>query len=527
MKLYDYQQELVDAAAGHDNVLLQADTGAGKTRVLARLAQSKTHVLIIAHRNKLITQLSCAFAELNVKHNLVCSISTKKRTSIQQVQKFGKSSLSERVQRYICSIDTIISHYKHNRLDLDQSKHWLILIDEAHHVTDDNKWGKLREIFINHRIVGVTATPCRLDGKPLKNNDGGVFDRLERSKILGNDSVNTLIQRGILSAFKCFARPSLINEDNLRVRNGDYTLSSLIEETLKHSDIMAGNAIDMYKTLAFNKKALGFCVSINVAEETAKAFRNAGISAAAVHSKLSHAAIDDIFWRFENQLINVIFNVDLVGEGIDIPTIDCLIMLRKTASLALYRQWIGRSLRYSKDKQHTIILDHADNIRRHGLPNRHIEWSLVSVPDAEKSNLVPCEHCGFLNKAWTIKCDNCGKTTRGTKELSMRDVQYINLRLVERYRSKEYVRVYEETPASECSASEIRNLKKTDNVKLHNVCNSMALWFFDNVKHHTTRGELEHFLLKNNNIKFWSTHFSYSDIDSRNENKCLKVFNAY
>ena len=214
--LRDYQHELVDKVLSlRDNTLIQADTGAGKTHILAAIAKAFDNVLLIAHRNALVAQLSLEFAKAGLTHSMLCAKSTARRAEALQRKNLGKSLLLQSSTHYICSIDTLISKHKRDFLSIDVHKKWLIIIDEAHHMVEENKWGKLAALFKNSRIIGATATPCRLDGISLKSGNGGIFDSLIQAESLKINSVSTLIKRGFLSSFKCYGVESRLNENNL------------------------------------------------------------------------------------------------------------------------------------------------------------------------------------------------------------------------------------------------------------------------------------------------------------------------
>jgi len=522
--LRDYQKEIVTKVLSlNDNTLIQADTGAGKTRILAAIAKQYTYVLLVAHRNLLVAQLSLEFAKAGVYHRMIASQATTRRAEILHRRNIGRSLISKQASRYVCSIDTLISKSKRSELTIDCNKNWLIIVDEAHHMTEDNKWGKLCDIFKNSRIVGATATPCRLDGVGLKRNKGGVFDTLVQAESLKVNSIDKLIKRGFISSFKCYGIEPRFDISLLKMGKHDYTSKSLIAETGKHVQMMAGDTIKHYKRLARGKQAVVFCVSINFAEITANNFKNAGITAPSIHSKMSRTLIEHIFDLFESKQINVLCNVDMSGEGVDIPAIECLIMLRKTASLTLYRQWVGRTLRTATDKEFAIIIDHADNIKKHGLPDRHITWSLDGVFTDEKSNLIACIECGALTQAWNEQCTECRASLR-SNEVSLRSVEHIDYNLVELHRTRATQQTRDNAIASSVALDEIRYLKVVGG-KAAEMTNKVASWFFDNIKERITRKQAETFFFTNNNMQFWSTHFNLADIRKTNEKKCWRVFN--
>ncbi|HNC11720.1 MAG TPA: DEAD/DEAH box helicase [Cyclobacteriaceae bacterium] len=521
--LRDYQKEIVaEVLSRDDNTLIQADTGAGKTLILAAIARQYTHVLLIAHRNSLVSQLSLEFAKAGLYHCILAAKSTKRRAELLHRRHLFKSALSKQAHRFVCSIDTVLSKAKRSKLTIDCNERWLIIVDEAHHMIEENKWGKLCDIFKNARIVGATATPCRLDGVLLKRGKGGVFDTMVQSKSLKENSIDTLIKRGFISAFKCYGIEPRFDISSLKMGKHDYTSKSLIQETEKHVQRMAGDAVKHYKRLARDKQAVAFCVSINVAETTAENFKSSGIAAAAIHSKMSRTLIDHIFDLFESKKIQVLCNVDMTSEGVDIPAIECLIMLRKTASLTLYRQWVGRSLRPCTGKEFAVIIDHADNIKKHGLPDRHIEWSLDHAPSEQKSNLIACKECGALVKAWEKQCTECGYLLR-INEINPRSVEYIDYMLVELYRTNAEQQSRDNAIASSVACDEISYLSVSGG-KAAEMTNKVALWFFNNIKERVTRKQAEDFFFRHNTMQFWAKHFTLADMKKQNQKKCWRVF---
>lgn len=525
MSLRDYQKELVEKALSvSGNVLIQADTGAGKTKILAAIAKPHTHVLLVAHRNALVSQLSLEFAKAGLFHGMRASKKTARRAEILHRRKIGKSLISAKSQRFVCSVDTLLSKAKRSELTIDCNEKWLIIVDEAHHMIEANKWGKLCEIFKRSRIIGATATPCRLDGVLLKRGKGGVFDVLLQADSLKENSIDTLIKRGFISPFKCYGIEPRFDICALKMGKHDYTSQSQLQETGKHVQAMAGDAVKHYKRLALDKQAVAFCVSIDASEITAARFRYAGIAAAAIHSKMSRTLIDRIFDLFESKQIQVLCNVDMTGEGVDIPAIECLIMLRKTASLALYRQWVGRSLRPCTGKEFAVIIDHADNIKKHGLPDQHIEWSLDRAPAEQKSNLVACKECSALIKAWVDICPECGASLARRTGISASSVEYIDYQLVELYRTKAAQQSRDNAIVSSIACDEIRYLSVSGG-KAAETTNKVAKWFLENIKERITRKQAEAFFLRHNNMQFWSSYFTLADIKKPNQQKCWRVFN--
>lgn len=525
--LRSFQKELAKEALSRcDNVLIQADTGSGKTRVLAEIAKHSDRVLIVAHRNALVSQLSLEFARAGIAHSMFAAKPTKRRAEYLQRTRLGKVLLDGAAKKHVCSIDTLLSKAKRHALGIDASEEWLIIVDEAHHMIDENKWGKLCELFKNCRVVGATATPCRLDGVSLKRGDGGVFDDLIQAEELKTDSITTLIKKGFISPFKCYGVEPCFDVSRLALGKNDYTTASQQSAVGGFVQKMAGDAVSHYKRLANGKQAVAFCISIEFAKETAKTFRANGVAAAAIHSKMGASEVNRIFDLFESRQIQVLCNVDMTGEGVDIPAIEVLIMLRKTASFGLYRQWVGRSLRPCSGKEFAVIIDHADNIRSHGLPDRHIDWHISGALNlVQKSNLVECKKCGFLIKAWCACCPECGAAVK-SDGFSTRDLIYVDVSLVELHRTRKAQDERDGVSAALVPASEIKYLNKKGG-KVDEMATRVARWFFDNIKDKVTRVQAEQFFFKNNNMQFWASRFTLAEISKPSAKKCLKVFDEF
>jgi superfamily II DNA or RNA helicase len=528
--LRSYQSELSNKAlSSTDNVLIQGDTGMGKTPVLCDIAKKSKWVLCIAHRKILVMQLSEQLAKAKVKHGVIATKHTL-RQCILRHRKLGAEYIAVKPIKFVCSIDSLLSRHRRGLLTLDTQLPWRIIVDEAHHMIEDNKWGKLLKLFPNAQIIGATATPCRLDGISLARSKGGCFDSLLQATELKADSAKTLIDKGYLSPFKCFAIQSRIDDSNLKVVNGEYTYKTLSTETGREVINIAGDAVKNYKALAMNTQALAFCLNIDIAKKTADHFVKHGVSAAAIHSKMSSVEAARVFNLFEQKHIKVLCNVDMIGEGVDIPAITTLMMLRKTASLALYRQWIGRSLRPAENKSHAIILDFVNNILEHDLPDKHIEWCLEKPPQAEKSNLFPCPKCKFLNKFWEKDCAECGFIfERGTDETPLVELKYIDLKLVEIHRKEadfKKLKAEKEWLKNNVLCEKLLTEKLAPGYlgeSLNKIKSAQANY----IKEAYSISKANDFLAGTNNKEFWIDNFSIQDANKLSVSKAERAYKQW
>ena len=409
MKFRDYQLDIYNQVVANDSHdLIQLDTGGGKTPILAALGESAPRALFIAHRNVLISQISGTLSDFGLTHGVLAAQTTVRRCVGLQRAEGLDFIQQDHPTRWIASIDSVLARHKRGCLPFDVSGPWWVLIDEAHHVLRGNKWGRLADILPDARFIGCTATPCRLDGHSLHKDRDGLFDRLVQAESLRSDSVTTLIRRGYLSDFRVYSIGAQADESLLRfsAATGDYTLPSLISYTDRST--ILGDAVKHYQRLAPDRQAVAMCVTIQNAEELAEQFRAAGIAAACVSSRMGASDIARRLDAFQNREIKVLTNVDMVGEGFDVPGIEALLMCRKTASLVAYRQWIGRALRPSG--QEAVIVDHVGNVLTHGLPDTPIVWSLHHPPAISRyTNLVACPKCSHTHFGWLAKCPECGE----------------------------------------------------------------------------------------------------------------------
>lgn len=448
ISLRDYQQQAVDEIRvayrdGKKAVLFVLPTGGGKTYTFSYIASSAADkgraTCIIVHRKELLLQASASLSNLGIDHGLISPDFTPK----------------PRAQVQVASVDTLL-----RRLKRQPYKFGLLIYDEAHHVVEGNKWGRVYEQLGKPVMLGVTATPVRTDGKGLGDHAGGVFDAM----VLG-PSVVELIRRGMLINPKVYASPMVPEglDDVKTNRDGSDNLQALAAIVDKPK--ITGSAVQHYSRICPGRRAIVFCSSIEHAKHVRDQFNAAGykfdLLVGAPHmSDTERAAVNKRLRRGE---IHGACTVDLVSEGYDLPDLGCCIMLRPTASEALFLQQVGRVMRPSAGKTECWLLDHVANVgalhngefkRKHGLPNEEREWTLDGrkkkkrkkdeEPEEPKIDIKQCPECFTTHEAAPV-CPNCGfeypvKATRSLEQVDgkLQEVtQEMQQRIAEQERLKQ------------------------------------------------------------------------------------------
>jgi DNA repair protein RadD len=403
VSLRDYQADLIggarDALRRVRRVLVQAPTGAGKTVLASFMVGESTAkgmaCWFICHRAELVEGTSKTFHKFGQPHGVIASGHPLNLKQLAQV----------------CSIDTL-----KNRLEQLKAAGCiprLAIVDEAHHCSAAG-WALVIAWLVANkcRVVGLSATPKRLDGQGLDAH----FDEM----VMG-PSVAWLIEQGHLSDYRAFAPPGP-DMKGVRKQMGDYAKGETEKRVNKPK--LLGDMVEHWKRHAYGLRTVGFGITRAHSHQMAAHFKAAGIPAAHLDGETPKAERRAIIRDYAGGGLPVITNVDLFGEGFDLSalaqtdvTVDCVIQGRPTASLALHLQQIGRGLRPADGKV-AVILDHAGNIRKHGLPDDEREWSLEGKTKGEGKGQaddgppppVICEHCfNAIRRPLPLQCPHCGK----------------------------------------------------------------------------------------------------------------------
>lgn len=378
---YPHQFNLINElrsafSSGYKSVLVQGATGIGKTVISSHVihgAQSKgNRAIFCVHRDNLIKQTANTFHEDGIQFGLI-------KSGVEYDPKFTV---------HIASAQTLVKH-------LDSIEVPTIFFVDECHLSASTTYKTIIDYYRERGvlIVGCSGTPMRLDGKPLSD----LFDTMVQGP-----SVRWLIDNGFLSEFKYYA-PTVPDLSGIKKIAGDYAKNELAERLGGRK--LVGDVISHYKKLAHGKITIVYCVNINHSEMVADQFNEAGIAAAHIDGGTPKDEQKRIFNAVADGEILVLCSVQLVTEGFDLAaqtgrdvTIECVILLRATHSLALYLQMIGRALRRKKNP--AIILDHGGNVLKHGMPDDERVWSLDGKQDGNSSSdqgeikpPIICESC--------------------------------------------------------------------------------------------------------------------------------------
>lgn len=424
VKLRPYQQQLkqgiLDAwAAGHRNVGAVAPTGAGKTVLFSDIvAGNQGPVCTIAHRKELVCQISLALARNGIRHNIIGQDSAIRLANKIHVEELGASYYHPNALTAVASVGTLNSWAKKPAIQRWAQTVTLWIHDECHHILADNGFGKACSLFPNARGLGVTATPCRADGKGLGRHADGIFDIL-----IEGPRQRDLIRQGYLSEYRIFAPPSDLDMSTVPVSStGDWTLPGA-KRAVRKSRVI-GDVVSHYLQLARGKLGVTFATDVETATDIAGQFNAAGVPAAVVSAETPDEQRVATLRRFRYRELLQLVNVDLFGEGFDLPAIEVVSLARPTMSFALFVQQCGRALRVMPGKEYAIIIDHVGNVARHArvveeerklvidLCNREFtldrqERRARSTPD----DVIPtrnCLQCFAVYEAVYRACPYCG-----------------------------------------------------------------------------------------------------------------------
>lgn len=393
--LRSYQQnvynDIVQAIhEGHKGICCVLPCRSGKSYVMAEIiTNAKKKVLVLAHRHTLINQHKELLENLNVMTEKVRVESV--FTEASRLGRYPKDSIG------------------------------LIIIDEAH-LSEAASYRKVCEYYDCH-IIGFTATPSRLDGKPLS-----LFDVL-----ITGISANDLINQGAISNYDYYAPDLGINIESVDVVAGEYNNGQLTE--LMCETAIYGDVLKYYRMLGENRQAVAYCTSVKHSEQTAEMFNQNGISAVSIDGGMSMKERNKRMELFRNGDVQILCNCNLISEGITLPNASVGLLLRPTCSLPLFIQQSCRVLTPVEGKR-AVIIDFVNNVQKHGMPTDSHEWSLGEVLKKRKEfnddgtlSIRQCENCFRCFKT-APKCPYCGYEYK-VKGRELKAIESVELKRIE------------------------------------------------------------------------------------------------
>ena len=356
IKLFDYQEDMKEriekALRLHRSVMAQMPTGTGKTYLLTAVIDSfvsnnpMEKVWIVAHRRELVSQID---------------------ETVRKFHSFSASNTSSLLSSVkAMSIQWLMRHY-----DEIEEEPGMIVIDEAHHALAKT-YKEMWERFPKAKFLGLTATPCRLNGKGFTD----LFDVLVQSW-----AVPEFISKGRLATYDFVSIKSdgvtqrLIDSLQKRGADGDYQN--------KEMDMLLNKkpSIDrLYRSLeeySKDRKGIVYAINISHAQKITKLYQEHGVKAIAIDSKTPAMERQQDIEAFKKGDIQVLVNVDIFSEGFDCPDVEFVQLARPTLSLAKYLQMVGRGLRVAKGKKNCVIIDNVGLYRVFGLPSQVWNWNAM------------------------------------------------------------------------------------------------------------------------------------------------------
>lgn len=314
--------------------LVQAATGVGKTYLAAFDSEKYERVLFVAHRKEILDQAQASFRRV------------RPGATQGRIDQNSKDTTEDIIFASVQTLANMVDSGKFHEKDFDY-----LVIDEFHHAVTDS-YKTITEFFKPKFLLGLTATPDRLDGRDVY----ALCDYNVPYSITLQEAIN----KGILCPFRYYGIYDDTDYSEVPFSNGRYSVSEL--DRLYHQAGQRTELILRYFQKYDPVRTLGFCASRNHADMMAQAFNKAGIPAAAVYTG-SKTQRDEAIDALNKEQIKIIFSVDMFNEGVDIPDVDMVMMLRPTESPTIFLQQLGRGLRKAPNKPYLTVLDFIGNYR--------------------------------------------------------------------------------------------------------------------------------------------------------------------
>jgi len=408
---YSFQKNdiirLLQEIEGRHSPIYVLPTGGGKTHVAAAVildyVRRGKRVLFVAHRREIVGQAvdevygQLVAAGLNEEMVGVVMAGDRRARPVAPVQ--------------IASVDTLRRRTK--------PKADLLILDEAHR-SAAKTWRKLAAYYPKSRRLGLTATPYRLDHRGLAPTfdvivEGPDMERLHAMGVLTMPRIWSVDPGGVNTRLK-----------SVRTVRGDYDKREI--SRIMRGSAMVGPIVQHYERLGHGLRAIVFAVDVRHAKELCRRFKAAGHRAAVLHGETPLAERRETLANLRSGALRVVVNCEILTEGFDCPPAKVCIMARPTKSTGLCLQMVGRFLRPWRG-QRPIVLDHAGNVLRHGLPwaNRPFTLAHGLPKDRRQPEAKACPSCGLTVERATLECSNCGHVFVVARDSSETDGQLVEM----------------------------------------------------------------------------------------------------
>ena len=445
MQLRDYQTDIfnksIDAFRnGSKGICCVLPCRSGKSYIMARMIKgAKGNVLVLAHRHTLIDQHKELLASLGVLNDNVRVASV-----FTEAKRLGQ--------------------FDHNYFNL-------IIIDEAH-LSEAASYRKVCEYYDCRRVL-FTATPARLDGKPLTLAD----------TLITGITAAELIEMGAIADYDYYAPDLGIDTDSVDMVAGEYNNGQLTD--LMCQTAIYGDVLKYCRQLGDNRQAIAYCTSVRHSEQTAQMFTDNGIKSVSIDGSMSQKERNKRMDMFRRGDVQILCNCNLISEGVTLPNASVALLLRPTCSLPLFIQQACRVLTPMQGKK-AVIIDFVNNVQKHGMPTETHNWSLSqSVPKRKEFNedgTLSIRQCDGCFRCYQGKrCPYCG-TEHIPKGRELRQIQEVELKKIQ---AEEAVKIEQQKKNARMEVGQARTIADLQKIANERGYAKGWIWQMARIKHIT------------------------------------------